>query len=365
MNALPRLVLNGSIAPAANTSTWHFQAKTAARSHVLNLAQRVAASSCPIMILGPTGVGKEVLANDIHHHSSQSNGPFISVNCAAFPPALFDSAFFGHVRGSFTGAMADKPGFVELAHGGTLFLDEVGDLPLDAQAKLLRFIATGTYWPVGAVTERRASVRILSATHRTLDAGPGDIFREDLFFRLSVVLLRIPPLEMADIEEISKSLVIEALNRHHKCLSVAEIDDVSQSCMDRPWRGGVREMQNAIERFVVLLHPEEPLADQMASALGASGRCVDSGVRGRGCDADLAKTLDDLLFLGLVRECRDVRRLAEISSRTVQAVYSRLKKLDLGPADVGPTVAVQSAIERHREKLVPHQKWLQSLLHGK
>jgi transcriptional regulator with PAS, ATPase and Fis domain len=365
MNVLPRIALDGSQSPAANTSTWKFQAKTAARSHVLHLAQRVAASSCPVMILGPTGVGKEVLANDIHHHSAQANGPFISVNCAAFPPALFDSAFFGHVRGSFTGAMADKPGFVELAHGGTLFLDELGDLPLDAQAKLLRFIATGTYWPVGAVTERRSSVRILSATHRALDAGSGDTFREDLFFRLSVLLLRIPPLEPKDIAEISKTLIMDALLRHRKMLSVAEIDDVSQCCMDRPWRGGVREMQNAIERFVVLLHREEPVADQLESALGMSRRSVDSGVRARRCDADLAKTLEDLLFLGLARECRDVRQLAEISDRTLQAAYSRLKKLDIDPADLGPTMAVQSALERHREKLVPHQRWILSLLLGK
>lgn len=344
---------------------WKFEATTPSRKQVLNLAQRVAASSSPIMIVGPTGVGKEVLANDIHRHSVHANGPFVPVNCGSFPTALFDSAFFGHVRGSFTGAMTDKPGFVELAHGGTLFLDEVGDLPLDAQTKLLRLIANGTYWPVGGTTERRANVRILSATHRRIDISGGDYFREDLFFRLSVVLLRIPALEADDIRAISRSLVLDALHRHDKALSPPEISKLCTYCMAREWRGGVREMQNAIERFVLLLDAQADITGQLEAAMGLARSGVQSSVRARKCDATVAKALESLLFLNVAQECTDVRQLAELTNRTVQAVYKRLKKIGLGPEDVGSTPALNAVIERLREKMAPHEQWIQSVILGK
>lgn len=361
MNAISKLSL---VSSSPMQRTWKFEASTSARSQVLQLAQRVAASSCPIMVLGPTGVGKEVLAKDIHQHSLRSSGPFVSVNCAAFPPALFESAFFGHVRGSFTGAMTDKPGFVELAHGGTLFLDEVGDLPLDSQAKLLRFIANGTYWPVGGTSEKRADVRILSATHRRIDARTQDTFREDLFFRLSVVLLRIPPLEADDIVTISKSLAVEALTRHKKSVSRDVIEELSLGCMSREWRGGVREMENAIERFVVLFDSHAALTDQVEQALGIDKNGVQSGVRARKCDSSIAKTLDHLLFLCIARDCTDVRQLAEMTDRTVQAAYRRLKKLGLAPEDVGPTPPLLMALEQLRERLAPQREWVQSLFTG-
>lgn len=344
--------------------TWKFEASTAARRHVLQMAQRIADSSCSIMILGPTGVGKEVLATDIHRNSARANGPFVSVNCAAFPSALFDSAFFGHVRGAFTGAIGDKPGFVELAHGGTLFLDEVGDLPLDSQAKLLRFLADGTYWPVGGTTEKRANVRILSATHRGIDPENRGDFREDLFFRLSVVLLRIPTLEVNDIGAISKSLAVEALQRHGKSLTHEDLEELSAACMARDWRGGVREMQNAIERFVVLLDSNIAVTDQLEGALGIDKSGAQSGVRAKKLNASVAKILDNLLFLSIARECQDVRQLAELTDRTVQAVYVRLRKLNLGPEDVGSSPALQAAIAHYREKILPHQQWIQSAILG-
>ena len=364
MNALrtvPRLVPS----PSLVVPSWKFEASTPARIQVRQLAQRIANSSCPVMILGPTGVGKEVLANDIHRHSGQASGPFVSVNCAAFPTALFDSAFFGHVRGSFTGATTDKPGFIELANGGTLFLDEVGDLPLDVQGKLLRFLANGTYWPVGGSSEKRATVRIISATHRRIDFASGDNFREDLFFRMSVVLLRIPALEVEDIGVISRSLARDALQRHGKSLSSEAFEELSMGCMAREWRGGVRELNNAIERFVILLDSDTEISDQLEQALGIDKGEVQSGIRARKCEAEMAKTLENLLFLGIARECTDVRQLAEMTDRTVQAVYGRLKKLGLGPDDVGSSPLLQSAIEQHRERIEPHQKWIQSVLLGK
>ncbi len=345
-------------------TTWSFDAKTPLRKKALDLAQRVASSLCPVLILGPTGVGKEVLATDIHRNSTRRNGPFVSVNCAAFSPALLESGFFGHVRGSFTGATTDKPGLVELAHGGTLFLDEVGDLTADAQAKLLRFIANGSYWPVGGTTERRADVRIISATHHNIDKGVNVAFREDLFFRLSVVVVRIPPLESNDIHAIARSLATEAMIRHGRRLLDVDLDNLAIYCTNREWKGGARELRNAIERFMVLWNPGHSVEEEMAEALGVDTEGARSGVRIRSSNAAVAKDLDNLVFLGITQECNDVRQLAERTDRTVQAVYGRLKKLGLGPQDVGRTPALEAAIQEHRRRIAPEMTWIQSLLTG-
>jgi transcriptional regulator with PAS, ATPase and Fis domain len=344
-------------------SSWMFDAHTPRRRKAQELARRVAGSSCPVLILGPTGVGKEVLASDIHRNSTRRNGPFIAVNCAAFTTALFESAFFGHVRGSFTGAMQDKPGLVELAHGGTLFLDEVGELPPDIQAKLLRFVAQGTYWPVGGTTERRVDVRILSATHRDIDTT-NDAFREDLFFRLSVVLIRIPPLETRDIQSIARSVAVEAMYRHEKRLSELDIDRLAESCTAREWKGGARELRNVIERFMVLLNSDQPIEDEISEALGIEPPAVKSGVRQCSVNPAVAKDLDNLVFLGIAEECVDVRQLADRTDRTVQAVYGRLRKLGLEPHDVGHTANLEAALLRLRQRITPELPWIQALLTG-
>jgi DNA-binding NtrC family response regulator len=346
-----------------NGSSWMFDAYTAGRRKARALAQRVATSNCPVLILGPTGVGKEVLATDIHRNSARRNGPFISVNCAAFAPPLFESAFFGHVRGSFTGASQDKPGLVELAHGGTLFLDEVGELPAEAQAKLLRFVAQGTYWPVGGTTERRADVRIVSATHRNIDTS-NQSFREDLYFRLSVVLIRIPLLEPNDIRAIAYSVAVEAMVRHGKDLSKSDLERLAESCAAREWKGGARELRNVIERFLVLFRPDQPMEDELSDGLDIEVPAAKSGVRRRGVNSTVAKDFDNLVFLGIAEECTDVRQLAERTERTVQAVYGRLRKLGLEPQDVGQTANLEAAIHQLRKKITPELPWIQSLLTG-
>jgi DNA-binding NtrC family response regulator len=343
---------------------WMFHAKTPLRKRAMDLARRVAESNCPILILGPTGVGKEVLATDIHRHSSRRDGPFVTVNCAAFAPNLFESAFFGHLRGAFTGATMDKLGLVELARGGTLFLDEVGDLPAEAQAKLLRFIANGTFWPVGATSERHSDVRIISATHRPIDSDLNDEFRKDLFFRLSVVLIRIPQLEAGDIAEVAKSLAIEIMPRYGQSLSSADLEVLGDMSIVREWKGSVRELRNAIERLLVLYTPEIPIEDQLAEVFGIESNGVKSGVRTCGGSSSVAKDLDNLVFLGLARECTDVRELAERTDRTVQAVYGRLNKLGLGPQDLGQSATLEAVIRGMRERITPEMNWIQQLLVG-
>ena len=231
---------------------WRFEAETPGRRRVRELAKKAAHSSCAVLILGPTGVGKEVLAEDIHRHSDRAGGPFVSVNCAAITRSLFESEFFGHTKGSFTGAASDKAGLVEVADGGVLFLDEVGELSDEAQAKLLRFLAKGTYWPVGSTRERRADVRVIAATHRKIDEAVGTYFREDLFYRLSVVVLRIPPLEPDDTRLISRSMAVDSMVRYGVPVSLPDVERLSQRCSARAWRGGARELRNIIERFFVL-----------------------------------------------------------------------------------------------------------------
>lgn len=356
--------------------SWTFDARTPGRRKVLDLARRAASSTYPILILGPTGVGKEVLAGDIHRNSPLRSGPFVAVNCAAITPSLFESQFFGHVRGSFTGATANQAGLVELAHGGTLFLDEVGELSTEAQAKLLRFLAKGTYWPVGAAADRRANVRIIAATHRPLDPATGwTSVREDFYFRLSVVLLRIPPLAPGDIHVIAQAMARAAMSRDGLSLEQAEIELLASLCAARTWRGGARELSNAIDRLLALRDPTRSLADtwmellheesdEASKAQPAPSSPVppSSQAAKPGSPATLTKQVDNLIFLGIARECRDVRDLAERTQRTIQAVYGRLRKLALRPGDVGPTPKLMAVMRRLHEEVEPELPWIQSVL---
>lgn len=345
-------------------STWVFDARTPSRQKVLDLARRIAPSSCPVLILGGTGVGKEVLATDVHRNSARAKGPFVSVNCAAITPELFESTLFGHVRGAFTGARVDRRGLVEIAHGGTLFLDEVGELHLDVQAKLLRFLSQGTFWPVGASAERRADVRIIAATHRDLEKMKGYTFREDLYYRLSVLILRIPRLEPRDIHAIAETMVLEAMTRHGMNLSPREVEGLASHCAEHHWPGGARELRNMIDRLLVLRDPQIELERYCVEMLGSEieSTGATSGVRTRTSRAVVTRDLDDLIFLGIAEESRDVRDLAQRSARTLQAVYTRLKKLGLETRDLGPTPQLQSVAQQLRERLAPNITWIRSLL---
>jgi transcriptional regulator with PAS, ATPase and Fis domain len=343
---------------------WRFEAETPGRRRVRELAQKAARSSCPVLILGPTGVGKEVLAEDIHRNSDRATGPFISVNCAAITPSLFESELFGHIRGSFTGAASDKAGLVEIADGGVLFLDEVGELSAEAQAKLLRFLAKGTYWPVGSTRERRADVRVIAATHRRIDEAVGTYFREDLFYRLSVVVIRILPLEPDDTRLISRSMAVDSMVRYGVPVSLPDVERLSQRCSARAWRGGARELRNIIERFFVLRDPARTVEENWAELFGEEEGGVEIGVRPTPPGPEVIKHLDSLIFLEIAQECRDVRDLARRMDRTVQAIYGRLRKLGLGPEDVGPTAALTDVRRRVKQDVKPCVPWIQSILKG-
>ncbi|MBB1603605.1 sigma-54 dependent transcriptional regulator [Variovorax sp. UMC13] len=214
-----------------------------------------AASAAPVLVLGETGTGKEMVARALHRHSARADAPFIAINCAAIPKELLESELFGHVRGAFTGATGDRPGCFRAADGGVLLLDEIGDMPLAVQAKILRTLQEGSVTPLGGHRTVKVDVRVVAATHRDLGAGLRDgSFREDLFYRLNVLSIVLPPLRerLADILPLAEHFLRRAAEREGlkpaKALSV----EAAQALLSHRWPGNVRELRNLMERCHVL-----------------------------------------------------------------------------------------------------------------
>ena len=220
---------------------------------VMDLAARVAPHTTTVLITGESGTGKEVLARAIHHASPRREAPFVAVNCGAIPESLLESELFGHVRGAFTGASADKAGLFEEANGGSLLLDEIGELPAPLQVKLLRVLQEGEIRRVGDAKVRKVGVRVIAATARDLEREVRDGgFREDLYYRLNVVQIQIPPLRerLADLDALVATLLERAMRRSGRQVTLGP--DVMAAIRAYPWPGNVRELENAIERAVVL-----------------------------------------------------------------------------------------------------------------
>jgi two-component system response regulator AtoC len=228
-------------------------AESAAMRHVLDLATRVAPHPTTVLITGESGTGKEVVARAIHRMSPRRDKPFVAINCGAIPDTLLEAELFGHARGAFTGAVADKPGLFERASGGTLLLDEIGDLPLPLQVKLLRVLQEGMVRRVGESHERRVDVRLLAATARDIDAEVrSGRFREDLYYRLNVVRIHLPPLRERpdDLERLATVLLARAARRANRPARLSP--EALAAIRQRSWAGNVRELENAMERAVVL-----------------------------------------------------------------------------------------------------------------
>ncbi len=215
---------------------------------------KVARSQAPVYIAGESGVGKELVARLIHDLGPRGGAPFVPVNCGAIPTELMESEFFGHRKGSFTGAHADKQGLFQAAHGGTLFLDEIAELPMHMQVKLLRVIQEKAVRPIGAGSEEAIDVRILSATHKDLaEQVAHGSFRQDLFYRIHVIELRVPPLR--ERHEDIDQLVTHLLARHADAsgMPVAKLTPAAlHALIDHPFPGNVRELENVLERAVAL-----------------------------------------------------------------------------------------------------------------
>jgi len=232
-------------------------AESGAMRQALALVARVAEHNTTVLITGESGTGKEVIARAIHRASPRSARAFVGINCAAIPEALLESELFGHVRGAFTGATADKTGLFEAANGGTLLLDEIGELPVGLQSKLLRVLQEGEIRRVGDQKTRTVDVRVLAATARDLEAEVrAGRFREDLFYRLNVIAIELLPLRerREDIGPLARHFAARLAQRWGRPLSLS--DDAIAWLKEQEWPGNVRELENAIERAAVLSNKE-------------------------------------------------------------------------------------------------------------
>lgn len=263
-------------APAENAS--RLLGESNAMNELRATISKVARSQAPVYILGESGVGKELVARTIHDQGARAAGPFIPVNCGAIPGELMESEFFGHRKGSFTGAHADKPGLFQAANGGTLFLDEVAELPLQMQVKLLRAIQEKSVRPVGAAAEVPVDVRILSATHKDLATLVQDgRFRHDLYYRINVIELRVPPLRerRSDLPQLAAAILsrlAHAQGQPLPALAPSAIDALTGYAFP----GNVRELENILERALAMVEGGHISADDLRLPQ-ARPFCADNG----------------------------------------------------------------------------------------
>ena len=243
---------------------------------VLERVEKVAPTDARVLVTGENGTGKELVARAIHRLSERADGPFVEVNCAAIPSELIESALFGHIKGSFTGAVADRAGKFEQADGGTLFLDEIGDMSLAAQAKVLRALEQGVVTRVGGAGSIEVDVRVVAATNKDLEEEiEENRFREDLFYRLNVVPIHIPPLRerREDIPMLVRHFS-DRMARTDRVVPKTFTEDAVERLTALEWPGNVRELRNTVERLLILapgqeVRPED--VDRLASARPSAG----------------------------------------------------------------------------------------------
>ena len=255
-------------APAADTASDDTQSMgiIGASPAMLTLFKRirkVAPTMSTVLIQGESGTGKELVARALHENSPRARAPMISVNCAAIPETLIESELFGHEKGAFTGAVAGRTGLVEAADGGTLFLDEIGELPLEAQARLLRVLQESEIRRVGSLQSQKVDVRLVAATHRDLKTlARQGLFREDLYYRLNVIELRLPPLrERGDDVMLIAEALLARIGRNMGTPALHFSKEATNSIRHYQWPGNVRELENAIERAAILCDEDEISTD--------------------------------------------------------------------------------------------------------
>jgi transcriptional regulator with GAF, ATPase, and Fis domain len=289
---------------------------------VMDLARQVASQNSPVLLLGETGVGKDVAANAIHYSSPRKNGPFVKVNCGAIPETLLDSELFGHEKGAFTGALSQKRGRFERADQGTLFLDEIGELPPQAQVRMLRVLQYKEIERVGSTKPISVDIRLIAATNRNLEEMvKAKQFREDLWFRLNVFPIRIPPLR--ERKEDIPALVRHFLQRKSRELKLPEPPPLGHGVIDRlvayPWPGNVREMENVIERMLIVGKGGPLNFDDVTGGKTTASSFVPGGTQ----DAPLA--LDEVMS-------RHIRQVLEITRGKIHGKGGAAELLGINPS---------------------------------
>lgn len=329
-------------APAVAEQSSRLLGRSPAMDLLRTTLGKVARSQAPVYILGESGVGKELVARTIHEQGARGSGPFIPVNCGAIPSELMESEFFGHRKGSFSGAHADKPGLFQAAQGGTLFLDEVAELPLQMQVKLLRAIQEKSVRPVGASTEETVDVRILSATHKDLGVLVEDgRFRHDLYYRINVIELRVPPLRerREDLPELAGSILTRLARTHGRptpLLAPSAVD----ALMQYGFPGNVRELENILERALALCDEDSigaadlrlPQAPSRTAGVPA-GPAMEAVVDLPGGSAALPSYIEQMERTAIQRALEENRwnktRTAAQLGITFRALRYKLKKLGM------------------------------------
>ena len=295
---------------------------------------RAAATDATVLVTGETGTGKEVAARVLHEASRRRDGPFVAVNCAAIPHELLESELFGHGKGAFTGAVAERSGRIVEANGGTLFLDEIGDMPPAMQAKLLRVLQDRQVTPLGTTRTVAVDVRVVAATHRDLNAmvGAGE-FRQDLLYRLNVIPLQLPPLRerIADILPLAEHFLTAATKGTHRPMHLSA--EAQRRLIGHPWPGNVRELKNAIDRVCSLAPGPTITGDDFAFLEGPSPADAQSALPADFADLSLPEAIERIERAMIVRALAlangnraDAARRLGISR---QSLYTKLASLGL------------------------------------
>lgn len=307
--------------------------KSTIMQNLYRLIEKVAQSNANILITGESGTGKELVARSIHHHSRQSEAPFVAVNCGAIPENLLESELFGHEKGAFTGAVAEKKGLFEVAEGGTIFLDEIGELPLAMQVKLLRALQEKQIRRVGGTTDLELNVRVLAATNSNLEQAVTDgSFRSDLYYRLNVIHLEIPPLR--DRKEDLPLLVQSFCQSLAPTRYVKVSTELMRRLLDYHWPGNVRELENIVERCLILeegdLLTEVGLPAQFGGVSGQENALVcQIPEEGLDLEAYIAAVESKIIIQALER-CNGVRKhAAKLLKVSFRSLRYRLDKLGL------------------------------------
>ncbi|MCX8045194.1 MAG: sigma-54 dependent transcriptional regulator [Desulfobacterota bacterium] len=323
---------------------------------VFDLVRRAATTKTTVLITGESGTGKELVARAIHRHSVRAEQPFVVINCGGIPETLLESELFGYRKGAFTGAVRDKKGLIETAHGGTLFLDEVGDLPLSLQVKLLRVVQEKTFMPVGGTEEIKVDVRIISATNKDLAAlVRRGLFREDLYYRLNVIHIAVPPLRERpdDIPVLSRFFLKKYAEQTGK--QVTEISSFAMDClMHYHFPGNVRELENIIERGVALSRTSIMLPDTLNLGQQQQEDMIPSasrpfiGPEGIMLDRVLAQYERAYIEEALRRAQGSIKEAARLLGITYKSMRVRLEKLGIDRKEFKST-ATNNQISAHTD----------------
>jgi two-component system response regulator PilR (NtrC family) len=330
---LRKLVDSAMRLGAASEGDARLLGESEAINDVRKMAAKVARSQAPVHITGESGTGKELVARMIHEQGSRQDNSFVPVNCGAIPSELMESEFFGHLKGTFTGAVNDKQGLFQSAEGGTLFLDEIADLPLPMQVKLLRVIQEKTLRPIGATEELAVDVRILSATHKNLDelVKLGQ-FREDLYYRINVIELHVPPLrDRGDDTFLLSDSILSRLSNEMQLPVPSLSDDARQMLSGYPFPGNVRELENILERAVTLCEDDTINASDIQ--LRGHEYPAETAAAEEPDAVGLSETLTDLERSKIMQALEETRfnktKAAKKLGLSLRALRYRMQKLDI------------------------------------